>query len=39
MAKRRKLAGFKAILKLGSVSRKIIENTPCHVFLIDAEKK
>ena len=39
MAKRRKLKGLKTILTLGSVSRKIVENSPCPVLLIDAEKK
>ncbi len=39
MAKRRKLKGFKILLTLGSVSRKIIENTSCPVLMIDIEKK
>ena len=39
MAKRRKLKGIKSLLTLGSVSRKIIENTSCPVFMVDAEKK
>lgn len=39
MAKRRKLKGIKSILSLGSVSRKIVENTSCPVLMIDAEKK
>lgn len=39
MAKRRKLKGFKSLLKLGSVSRKIVENTSCPVMMIDIEKK
>jgi len=39
MAKRRKLKGLKSLLALGSVSRKIIENTSCPVLLIDVEKK
>ena len=39
MAKRRKLKGFKSLLSLGSVSRKIVENTSCPVLMIDAEKK
>jgi len=38
MAKRRKLKGIKSILTLGSVSRKIIENTSCPVLMIDIEK-
>ena len=38
MAKRRKLPGIKAILKLGSVSRKILEKVSCPVLLIDGEK-
>lgn len=38
MSKRRKLKGVKKLLSLGSVSRKIVENTPCPVFLIDIEK-
>ncbi len=39
MAKRRKLKGIKSLLTLGSVSRKIIENTACPVLMMDAEKK
>jgi nucleotide-binding universal stress UspA family protein len=39
MAKRRKLKGIKGLLTLGSVSRKIIENTSCPVLLLDVEKK
>ena len=39
MAKRRKLKGIKSFLTLGSVSRKIIENTSCPVLMIDIEKK
>lgn len=39
MAKRRKLRGFKSLLTLGSVSRKIVENTSCPVLMIDIEKK
>src|SRR3990172_9102356 len=39
MAKRRKLKGIKSLLTLGSVSRKIVENTSCPVLLIDIEKK
>jgi len=39
MAKRRKLKGIKSLLSLGSVSRKIIENTSCPVLMIDIEKK
>lgn len=38
MAKRRKLPGLKAILKLGSVSRKVLERIPCPVLLIDGTK-
>lgn len=38
MAKRRKLPGIKAILKLGSVSRKVLEQVSCPVMLIDGEK-
>jgi len=38
MAKRRKLPGLKAILKLGSVSRKVLERIPCPVLLIDGER-
>ena len=38
MAKRRKLKGVKKLLSLGSVSRKIVENSPCPIMLIDAEK-
>ena len=39
MAKRKKLPGIKAILKLGSISRKILEKVSCPVLLIDGEKK
>jgi len=39
MSKRRKLKGVKKLLSLGSVSRKIVENTSCPVLMIDAEKK
>ena len=39
MAKRRKLAGLKAILKLGSISRKVLEKIYCPVMLIDGEKQ
>ena len=39
MAKRRKLPGIKAVLKLGSVSRKVLERIHCPVMLIDGEKK
>jgi nucleotide-binding universal stress UspA family protein len=39
MAKRRKLKGIKSLLTLGSVSRKIIENTSCPVLMLDVEKK
>ena len=39
MSKRRKLKGVKKLLSLGSVSRKIIENTSCPVLMMDAEKK
>ena len=38
MAKRRKLPGFKAILKLGSISRKVLEHVSCPILLIDGEK-
>jgi nucleotide-binding universal stress UspA family protein len=38
MSKRRKLKGIKSLLFLGSVSRKIVENTSCPVLLIDIEK-
>ena len=38
MAKRKKLPGFKAILKLGSVSRKVLEQISCPIMLIDGEK-
>ena len=37
MAKRRKLKGLKSLLTLGSVSRKIVENTACPILLIDIE--
>ena len=39
MAKRRKLKGIKSLLKLGSVSRKILEHVSCPVLMIDIEKK
>ncbi len=39
MAKRRKLKGIKSLLKLGSVSRKVLENTSCPVLMIDIENK
>ena len=39
MAKRRKLKGIKSLLTLGSVSRKIVENTSCPVLMVDTEKK
>ena len=39
MAKRRKLKGIKGLLSLGSVSRKIVENTSCPVLMMDVEKK
>ena len=39
MAKRKKLKGIKSLLSLGSISRKIIENTSCPVLMIDIEKK
>ncbi|MEX0862105.1 universal stress protein [Nitrosopumilus sp.] len=39
MTKRRKLKGIKSLLTLGSVSRKIVENTSCPILLMDAEKK
>lgn len=38
MAKRKKLSGFKSILKLGSVSRKVLEKISCPIMLIDGEK-
>ena len=38
MAKRRKLPGIKAILKLGSVSRKVLERISTPILLIDGEK-
>ena len=38
MSKRRKLKGIKKLLSLGSVSRKIVENTSCPIFLLDIEK-
>ncbi len=39
MAKRRKLKGIKSLLTLGSVSRKIVENTSCPILLMDTGKK
>lgn len=38
MAKRRKLPGIKAILKLGSVSRKVLEQVACPILLIEGGK-
>lgn len=38
MAKRKKLKGIKSLLSLGSVSRKIVENTSCPVLMVDTEK-
>ena len=38
MAKSKKLKGIKGLLTLGSVSRKIMENTSCPVLMIDIEK-
>lgn len=37
MAKRRKLPGIKAVLRLGSVSRKILEKVSIPILLVDAE--
>jgi len=37
MAKRRKLPGIKAILRLGSKSRKVIEKVSTPILLIDVE--
>lgn len=37
MAKRRKLPGIKAILRLGSTSRKVIEKVSTPILLIDVE--
>ena len=37
MAKRRKLPGLKAILRLGSTSRKVIEKVSIPILLVDAE--
>ncbi len=39
MAKRRKLKGIKSLLKLGSVSRKVLENVSCPILMVDVEKK
>ncbi len=39
MAKRRKLKGVKSLLKLGSVSRKILEHVSTPVLMIDIENK
>ena len=39
MAKRRKLRGIKSLLKLGSVSRKVLESVSCPVLMLDIEKK
>ena len=38
MAKRKKLPGLKAVLKLGSISRKVLEQISCPIMLIDGEK-
>ena len=38
MAKRKKLPGVKAIFKLGSMSRKILEEVSCPVLIVDAER-
>lgn len=35
MAKRRKLPGIRSVLKLGSVSRKILERVSCPLLLLD----
>jgi len=37
MAKRKKLPGIRGILKLGSVSRKILEKVSCPILFIDGE--
>lgn len=37
MAKRRKLPGIKAVLRLGSVSRKVLEKVSVPILLVDAE--
>ena len=37
MAIRRKLPGIKAVLKLGSVSRKILEKVSIPILLVDLE--
>jgi nucleotide-binding universal stress UspA family protein len=39
MAKRRELTGIKSLLKLGSVSRKILENVSCPILMISIKKK
>ena len=39
MAKRKKLPGIRGILKLGSVSRKILEKVSCPILFIDGEEK
>ena len=39
MAKRRKLKGIKSLLKLGSVSRKVLENVSCPILMVNIEKK
>jgi len=39
ISKRRKLRGLKSLLSLGSVSRKIVENTSCPILLLDIEKE
>ena len=38
MAKRKRLPGIKAVLKLGSVSRKILEKVSCPILFIDGER-
>lgn len=37
MAKRNKLTGIRGVLKLGSISRKILERVSCPLLLIDGE--
>ena len=37
MAKRKKLTGIRGVLKLGSVSRKVLERVSCPLLLIDGE--
>lgn len=39
MAKRRKIKGIKKLFSLGSISRKVVDNTHCPIMLVDLEKE